>query len=61
MNINIHFWSHLAQLFLEWEVFQTEVADEWKQIICSKTRFFFENRAVYEIMRDNTVEPDRTQ
>ena len=28
MKTNIHFWSHLAQFFSEWEMFQTTVARE---------------------------------
>ena len=25
MKIHIHFWSYLAQLFLEWEIFRQEL------------------------------------
>ena len=31
MNTNIHFWSYLAQFFLEWEMFQTKVVEEIKK------------------------------
>ena len=37
---NIHFWSYLAQFFLEWEMFQTKVAEKIKtHILCSVTFF----------------------
>jgi len=28
MNTNIHFWSYLTQLFLEWELLQTNVEEK---------------------------------
>jgi hypothetical protein len=37
MKTSIHFWSYLAQFFLEWEMFETKVV---KKI---KTRFIFSN------------------
>ena len=44
MKTNIHFWSHLAQFFLEWEMFQTKVVEKIKtRILCSMT--FSENLA----------------
>ena len=30
MMTNIRFWSYLAQFFLEWETFQTEVVQKIK-------------------------------
>jgi hypothetical protein len=43
------FWSYLAQSFLEWEMFQTKVVDKMKiHTLC--LIFFFENRAVYEVL-----------
>ena len=45
-------------------MFQTKVIEKIKtRILCSVTFFFFflENRAVYEIMWKNTVEPGRPQ
>ena len=30
MKTNLHFWSYLAQFFLEWEMFQTKVVEEIK-------------------------------
>jgi hypothetical protein len=52
MTTDIQFWSHRAQLFSEWEMFHTKVVQKIKtHILCSVTVFFFfENRAVYEIM-----------
>ena len=36
MKTNIHFWSYLAHLFLEWEMFQTKVVEKTKtHILCS--------------------------
>jgi hypothetical protein len=42
-------------------MFQTKVVEKIKtHILCSVT-FFPKNRAVYEIMWKNTVQPDRPQ
>ena len=61
MKTNIHFWSYLAQFFLEWEMFQTKVVKKIKtRILCSVT-LFFENRAVYEVMWKNFEQPGRQQ
>jgi hypothetical protein len=41
MNTDIKFWTYLAHLFLEWEMFQTEAVENIKtQISCSVTFFF---------------------
>ena len=57
-----HSWSHLAQFSLQWEMFQTKVVEKIKtHILCSVTFFSPENRAVYEVMSKNTVEPGRPQ
>jgi hypothetical protein len=53
--------DHLAQFFLEWEMFQTKVVEKIKVHILCSGNFFFENRAVYEIMSKNIVEPEKTQ
>jgi len=43
-------------------MFQAVVLEQIKtRILCSVTFFFFENRAIYEIMWKNIVEPDRLQ
>ena len=40
MKTGIHFWSCLAQFFLEWEMFQTDVVEKIKtHIFCSLTFF----------------------
>ena len=58
---NTHLLSCVAQFFLEWEMFHTKFVQKLKtHILCSVT-FFFENRAVCEIMWENTVERGRTQ
>ena len=55
------FKSYLAQFSLKWEVFQTKVVETIKtHILCSVT-FFFDNRAVYEIMWKNILESGRAQ
>jgi len=63
MNTDIHFLLHLAQFFLEWEMFQTKVVEKIKtHILCySVTFFFFENRAVYEIIWKNIVQQGTPQ
>ena len=53
------FWSHLPQLFLEWEMFHTDLYIKSKDSLC--LLFFFLNAAVYEIMRKDMVQPDRSQ
>jgi hypothetical protein len=49
MKTNIHLWSYLAQFFLEWEMFQTNVLEKINRDFYVQGRFF-EIRAVYEIM-----------
>ena len=51
-------WFHLPCFFLEWETFQIKLQTVKTWTLCSKT-FFFESRAVYEIMLKNTVKLDR--
>ena len=59
MNANIHFWSYLAQFFLEWEMFQEKVVGKIKTHIMSIT--FLENDAVNEKMWKNIAQRDRPQ
>jgi hypothetical protein len=55
-----HLGQYLAEFFLEWEMFQIRVTEKIKtHILYSVT--FSENRAVYEIMSKNVVEPERSQ
>ena len=47
------FLSPLAQFFLEWEMFQAKVVEKIKTQIFfmfTNTIFFFQNRAIYEVM-----------
>jgi hypothetical protein len=59
MKTKIYFWSYLAQVFLEWEMFQTNVVEKIKTHIFIQQIVISENRAVYEIVLKNNVEPDR--
>ena len=60
MKTDINFLSYLAHLFLELEIFQTNVVEKIKtHILCSVT--FLESRAVYEKMWKNIVERLRPQ
>ena len=45
INAYVYLRSYLAEIFSEWETFQTKVAEKTKHILRSVT--FFENRAVY--------------
>ena len=60
MKTNIHFWSYLAQFFLEWEMFQTKFVEEIKtHILFSVTSF--RKSCLLEIMLKNIVENGRPQ
>jgi len=56
MKINAYLWSYLAQLFLEWEVFQKNLYLKSKHSLCST---FLENSDIYEITWKNIAQPDR--
>ena len=59
MGADSHFWSYLAQFFLEWEMLQTKAVQNIKtRILCSIT--LIENRARYEMWK-NMLETDRPQ
>ena len=60
-NIQLRSYLDLAQLFSESEMFLTKVVEKIKTRILRSVTFFYENGAVYEIMRKNTVQPDRPQ
>jgi hypothetical protein len=55
----INLWSYMTQFFLEWKMFQTRVVEKIKTHILFPITFFSENRAVYEIMWKNIVQPGR--
>jgi hypothetical protein len=51
VKTNIHFRSYLAQFFLEWEIFRTNIVEK------IETRLLKKNCTVYEIVCKNIVEP----
>jgi len=63
LKTNIHFWSYLAQLFLEWEMLQTNVilAENIKTHNLCTVTFLVKNRAVYGIIWKSIVEQFRPQ
>jgi hypothetical protein len=68
MKTDVHSCSYLPQFFLDWEFFQTKVVEKINTFLSSIYSVFKtppppppENRAVYEIMRKNVVEPDRSR
>jgi hypothetical protein len=48
MKTDIHFWSYIGHMFLEWEMFQTEIVQKSKYAFYVQQTFFFENLFVYE-------------
>ena len=48
------------EFHLEWEIFQTKVVEKIKTHFMF-SNFGFENRAVYEVMWESSVQPDRPQ
>jgi len=61
MNTSVHLWSYLAPLFLTSELFLTKFVGKMKTHISRSITFFFQSRAVYEIMWKNILEPGRPQ
>ena len=61
MKTDTHLWSFPAQLFLEWEMFQTKRVDKIRTYIAYSVAFFKKNLTVYEIIWKNNVEPGRPQ
>jgi len=55
------FMRIFCTLFLEWEVFQTKFEEKMKTHISCSYFFFFEIRAIYEIMWKNIIEPNKPQ
>jgi hypothetical protein len=60
MKTYVHLWQCLAEFFLEWEMFQIQIAEKVKKHVSRSTTFPV-NRAVYEIKWKKLVEPDRPQ
>jgi len=61
METNIHFLSYLAEFFLEWEIFATNVVEKIETSILSPVTFEIKNHAIYETAWKSMVEPYRTQ
>jgi len=59
MKTNTHALSHLAQTFLQWEVFQTKVVQITKPHILCSILLFSKIVLFYDVMWKNTVDPDR--
>jgi hypothetical protein len=60
MKPNIYFWSYLAQLFLEWELFRTKVVENFKtHVLCSV--LLFRKSCRCEWICKNIIEPSRPQ
>ena len=58
----MHIYANISLNFLKREMFRTKVAEKIKtHIFMSDNTFSPENRAVYETMWKNRVEPDRPQ
>jgi hypothetical protein len=41
MNTNVHLWSHLAQFFLEWEIFRTKLVQKNQNTLFRFSNIFF--------------------
>ena len=61
MKTNVHVWSYLAQLFLEWEMFRSNFIEKFKKKAFYDQKLFFENHFVFEVMWKKFVEPDKPQ
>ena len=60
MSTNVHLGQYLAEFYLEWEIFQTNVVEQIKtQIICPIT-FLRKPCRLWDTV-ENTVEPGRLQ
>jgi len=56
----LHLWQYLAELPLEWEMFETKAVEEIKHAFYVK-QLFSENRAFYDIMWKSMVQVNRPQ
>jgi hypothetical protein len=57
----LHVYDYLSEFFLEWEILWIKVVEKLQINILCHFLFPSENRAVYEIMSKNVVEPERPQ
>jgi hypothetical protein len=55
MKTNIQIWSYLTHLFLEREMFRTNVVEEIKTHILCSVIVFSKNRAVYTVEKYDTA------
>ena len=60
METNIHLWSYFDHFFLELKISHINLKRNSKYKFYVKLLFFFENRAVY-VMLKNTVQPNSPQ
>ena len=60
MKASTYFWSYLAHFCLEWEIFRESVVEKIKTNIWYSVTSF-EDRALYEIMWRNMVEPEKSE
>jgi hypothetical protein len=64
MNIYGHLWQYLAELFLNWELFQTKVLEKIKTHIFFNNVLFFGgggDLAIYNVMWKSMVELEGLQ
>jgi hypothetical protein len=48
MKTNLHLWSYLSQVFLEWQTFQTKDAEKCKTHILCQITFFFKSCRLWD-------------
>ena len=60
MKTYVHFLQYFAELFSEWETFQTKVVEKIKRMFCIQEPSP-QKSSIYKTMWQNTVEPDRPQ
>jgi hypothetical protein len=61
MKTNVHLRFHLAEFFLEWEIFRTKILGKNQNTYVIVNSSYSEYRGVYEMRRKNTVQPGRPQ
>jgi hypothetical protein len=58
--MHMHLWSYLAQFFLEWEMFQTNVVEKMKMHYVFNN-LFFRKLCRCDVTSKNIIGPDRQQ
>jgi len=56
MKTYTHIRQYLAELFFEWQMFQTKVVEKIKT-----HNFFSDDRGTYKMLRENAAVPGRPQ